>query len=381
MKIGRNAPCPCGSGKKYKACCLKLDRGNPTPPGGMPIREAASRATSWQVDLMPIPARFDDDPGARPAAVMVTAAGLVIFTEVLARPSAEVDDIATELERAIGKAVENVGALPATLEVREPEVAEVLGERLAAAGSPVPVRAAVLDELEEAIAALNRSMGGSPTPYVATSPDLWEGWGQPAEWIARLFRRGAAYYRAELWKYFDDFPPITAYMPAGHRWYLSVLGSAGEEFGLALHSDADDIDQMLDGSLSSPGGRILAVTFDTPRRLPRAMRKEVARAGWEIASAKAYPFLIAIGTPAGGLRRSDAADLIAVVGAMTAWAEAIEREGESLADEPWQDPQTGIELECQGHPTGETTAYDGLTPVEAITQEREEAARRHRERG
>ena len=24
VKIGRNAPCPCGSGKKYKKCCLPL---------------------------------------------------------------------------------------------------------------------------------------------------------------------------------------------------------------------------------------------------------------------------------------------------------------------------------------------------------------------
>jgi preprotein translocase subunit SecA len=23
-KIGRNAPCPCGSGKKYKKCCGKV---------------------------------------------------------------------------------------------------------------------------------------------------------------------------------------------------------------------------------------------------------------------------------------------------------------------------------------------------------------------
>ena len=23
QKISRNAPCPCGSGKKYKQCCLK----------------------------------------------------------------------------------------------------------------------------------------------------------------------------------------------------------------------------------------------------------------------------------------------------------------------------------------------------------------------
>lgn len=26
MKIGRNEPCPCGSGQKYKKCCLEKDR-------------------------------------------------------------------------------------------------------------------------------------------------------------------------------------------------------------------------------------------------------------------------------------------------------------------------------------------------------------------
>lgn len=25
MEIGRNDPCPCGSGKKYKKCCLGKD--------------------------------------------------------------------------------------------------------------------------------------------------------------------------------------------------------------------------------------------------------------------------------------------------------------------------------------------------------------------
>jgi hypothetical protein len=25
MKVGRNDPCPCGSGKKYKKCCLATD--------------------------------------------------------------------------------------------------------------------------------------------------------------------------------------------------------------------------------------------------------------------------------------------------------------------------------------------------------------------
>lgn len=27
VKIGRNDPCPCGSGKKYKQCCMKKDQG------------------------------------------------------------------------------------------------------------------------------------------------------------------------------------------------------------------------------------------------------------------------------------------------------------------------------------------------------------------
>lgn len=34
MKIGRNDPCPCGSGKKYKKCCLGKDNPVGLPPGG-----------------------------------------------------------------------------------------------------------------------------------------------------------------------------------------------------------------------------------------------------------------------------------------------------------------------------------------------------------
>jgi tetratricopeptide (TPR) repeat protein len=30
-KIGRNAPCPCGSGKKYKKCCLPRQEGSQAP--------------------------------------------------------------------------------------------------------------------------------------------------------------------------------------------------------------------------------------------------------------------------------------------------------------------------------------------------------------
>ena len=32
-KVGRNQPCPCGSGKKYKRCCWAKDRANPSGKG------------------------------------------------------------------------------------------------------------------------------------------------------------------------------------------------------------------------------------------------------------------------------------------------------------------------------------------------------------
>jgi uncharacterized protein len=32
-KVGRNDPCPCGSGKKYKSCCLPKEQKMATPLG------------------------------------------------------------------------------------------------------------------------------------------------------------------------------------------------------------------------------------------------------------------------------------------------------------------------------------------------------------
>lgn len=54
MKIGRNAPCPCGSGKKYKKCCLAQDEQDrqaavavvtPEPRPEAPTRSEASPAS------------------------------------------------------------------------------------------------------------------------------------------------------------------------------------------------------------------------------------------------------------------------------------------------------------------------------------------------
>ena len=48
MKISRNAPCPCGSGKKYKNCCLGMPL--PGEEGSVEAKEAVTRDTKkWAI--------------------------------------------------------------------------------------------------------------------------------------------------------------------------------------------------------------------------------------------------------------------------------------------------------------------------------------------
>ena len=47
MKIGRNDPCPCGSGKKYKKCCLEKDQAAERAQPALPIQLSSA------LDLLP----------------------------------------------------------------------------------------------------------------------------------------------------------------------------------------------------------------------------------------------------------------------------------------------------------------------------------------
>lgn len=62
MKISRNAPCPCGSGKKYKKCCLSKgeqierswidDEGiHVITQGEMPAQSEASLSETYQENI------------------------------------------------------------------------------------------------------------------------------------------------------------------------------------------------------------------------------------------------------------------------------------------------------------------------------------------
>ncbi len=363
MTSGRNDPCPCGSGKKYKRCCLGLDReaGVEDSLAGS-VRSMAARAGEWEADLVPMPAALDD-PAARLAALLLVAEGYVLHSDVLVRPSPEPDAMAEALAEAVVAAGEKIGALPKRVKVRDIETAAALpgalAKRLGDAG-PVPAAACgALRGLDEAAFALASQTAGRPRRFLASSPDVWAGWGLPGDLVPRLFRLAAAYYRAAPWAVLANLDVLQAALPGGGSWTVCVLGNAGEEHGLALYSEARDFLAMFAKSRQgSPfddlTGRVLSLTFDRGADLPRAMRREVAAAGWEVAGAEAYPRIHALNTPAGGIRLRDAEDLVALLGAVPRFVGANRETldvGRSV--EEWRDEETGTVLSCRPDDAGE----------------------------
>ena len=64
MKAGRNDPCPCGSGKKYKKCCLPQDQLIPMAPP--PIAEAPEPSTAPVADDRQEAEQFDEVEAKEP---------------------------------------------------------------------------------------------------------------------------------------------------------------------------------------------------------------------------------------------------------------------------------------------------------------------------
>jgi hypothetical protein len=322
------------------------------------VRSIAAGAVVWEADIVPLPGGIKGDPASRLAVLLVAADGFIILSDALNRPSPEVEPMAEVLALAIFASGEEVGRLPERIVVRDPEVAEALARQLAArtgngdpehAAMPV-VEAGYLPGVDQAAFALVEEATGHAGRCLPSCPDTWGGWDLPDEAVAALFRLAAAYYRAAPWRDATDSDAIEAVMPAGHAWTAVVLGNGGQEFGLGLYSVAGDYWAMFDEeeppeAFEDLEGRILSLTFDAGGDIPRAMRREVAAAGWEVASAEAYPRIATVNSPAGGLRHRDREDLAALLSAVPRF---VEEHAKKLAEgqeiDAWRDGETGIVL-------------------------------------
>ncbi|HEX2187591.1 MAG TPA: SEC-C domain-containing protein [Longimicrobiaceae bacterium] len=319
MKPARNDPCPCGSGRKYKACCMAADAalertaavagsGAPaaTPEAWLPLARAAK---VWEAEVAPLPFGYETGGEEAPSLAMVMAAGFVVHGDVLAhRPVGDVER-ARAVAGAVSAARRVLGVLPERLHVRDEALAAALAEELGPQG--ITVRAAPLPAMDEALDGALEHMGGSPAAAWMTTPATWrETEATPAE-LADFHAAAAEFFQAAPWESLDDADVLLLTFPDGAEWAGTIMGSLGVEFGLSLYSDPDDVlgmeeDATPDELLSEMSGASLTASFDPRGELTRAMQREVAAAGWEVAGPSAYPRIFGIHLP---LRRVTAADV------------------------------------------------------------------------
>ena len=355
---GRNDPCPCGSGRKYKQCCLGLDKAAEQVhhrfgiSGSTSPRARASHV--WQVDLTPIPVLIETSPAARPAAVLVVEGDLVLEVEAIATPPSEVEEVAAELERVVARTAARTGRWPASLHVRDPDIARALSVLLAPRGVQVEASAR-LDELDAAAASLREHVG-VPSDLSASSPETWRGWGLPDPLVAEVFRAAADYWRAAPWRFLDGDQPLLVEKGTARPWTCSIMGNMGEQFGLVLYAEHKDFFLTLSGgaALEQLTGPLLALSFEPASEIPPRMRREIIAARWEVAGPQAYPALIAMATPGGGLPRAAAEDLVRILRAIPAFMKvhgaALDPDRTTDAVLEWTAPDTGVRIRLDPAP-------------------------------
>jgi len=365
VKVRRNDPCPCGSGKKYKKCCLPLDRdAGPSPAAAGAVRRAALESRDWEVDIAPVPGGLRDDPASRLAVLFVVAQGLGIHSEALNRPSPEPEELAEALAKGVRDAAETFGRFPERVLVREEVVAEALGSRLPPSmgegGQLLPpprVEAGRLSGLDEMVYAFQDKDTAYPGRVRVGAAEVWAAWGLPEELVERTLRAAAGLFRADPWRVLDETEPIGVATPSGGGW--TVLGLGHPEDGdaaLILFSAPRDYEQALSDVGPETGfndleGRMIDLAFDPVGEVPRGLRREVESSAPELLAAGVCPRLITFNTPAGGVRRTDAEDLVLVLDALPRFLAEHE---EAIVDaaagaepppvEGWVDEETGLEL-------------------------------------
>ncbi len=317
------------------------------------LRESARRDGTWEVGAIPLPSSIETDPDARPVVTMVVTRNCVLALDMLTTLSGEADAVAAALHRVLEDAMRLTGARPRFLNVVYPEEAAELA--LLLDGSGIEVEAlGTFDRLHDPARAMVEDISGTEIWPPMSAPDTWSAWGLPDADVAALFRAAAEFFRAAPWTVLSDGMPLAIQPREGSPRGASVMGQGGEVFGLAVYPEAENLvafletvsfgDEGLD-PMDALRGRSITLLFDNAHELPRPMRREVARKGWPVASPSAYPTLVALNTPGGGVARSDLRMLSEALTLIPEYLDARERaDADGVPLPRWTSPDTGTEV-------------------------------------
>ncbi|HET6233303.1 MAG TPA: SEC-C domain-containing protein, partial [Longimicrobiaceae bacterium] len=399
MRASRNDPCPCGSGKKYKACCMAADQaadrvdellgggaGRTAVDAGL---AAARTSTTWAVEYVPFSTGFRNDPDGRPSLVIVMADGFIVRGDVQSRRPHSLAERAAMLAAGISAAGRTAGLLPERVLVRDPETAAALQAELSGRG--IRVEAGLPPEMDEALDGSLEHMCESDVHARVVMPGAWaETEATPAE-LEALHAAAADFYSAAPWTSIEDTRPLLLDFADGSQWAASVMGGGGIETGLAIYSELDDLYTLLDAenelaeTFLNLAGTSLSVTFDPRGTLDRAMQREVAKAGWPVAGPDAYPKMIVIHAPE---RRATPAHVRRITAALRAIA-VVSTGGDPQTacgvkvtlvaftdDAAWPAPEAATPCLPAGPGADPAAGYwDALPPAELARVEAERLAR------
>lgn len=350
----RNDPCPCGSGRKYKACHMREDEraarmvetlGSDTASFVRERTGEVARATPvWQADVPPLHGVLSDNDEPT-SLVLVSADGLILMTDVLARRPVGAAARARCVLDGVMAAARSAGVLPERVQVRDVALANALRPEMERRG--IIPEAAPLPALDEVLDSALEHLSNGPGGLVST---LWT-WAEteatPAE-LAEFHAATAAYHRAAPWRLLSDADALRLRFPGDDEaWGASVMGGGSIHYGLALYSDFADLEDLLEHEAapsvewaSTLRGISLSLSYDAAADLPRPMRREILHAGWEVDGMDACPSLLGIGIPG---RRITADHLARVAQASRAVLAFVDTRPSGL---PWRDPGTGVTVEA-----------------------------------
>lgn len=167
-------------------------------PGGQLARKKASGkeddwrsllSDDWEVEAVPIPARFTDDPAARATIALVVSGDRIVHANVLNRPRAELPELARVMATELDAAIANAGRAPQRVHVRHAPLAKALRSRVRRRGIGVRTERELQDVVEAAKALLFYISGVEDVP-LASFPETWAAWEFSREALRHLPRRG-----------------------------------------------------------------------------------------------------------------------------------------------------------------------------------------------
>jgi hypothetical protein len=340
--------------------------GDLTPPSALGIRriqearrEAARAESTWDADVIPVMARFEDGKSPRPVMVLVIAGDMIVYHDMRGHLRGGAEAVAQTLDRAIAALAQETGCYPETIRVRQAAVAEALGLLLAPRQVRVEIDetdhlAAVAGEMIEAVTGVHL------WPPICR-PDTWGAWDLPHGLIKDLFKAAAEFFRQAPWRVLSNLQAPRALFPSGDSWTCCVLGEARQEFGLALYENASDLFDVAaftpetEQPFAGVRGRLLSLTFNSAELAGDDAVREARLGRWEVAGPAAYPQLITVNSPGGGVTAEEIRELIVLLEAVPRFARAnrksMRREQQTgLATVPsdWRDEPSGVVFTYSG---------------------------------